>query len=121
MKHLILACSLLSSVAAFSAEIGTGENLAGVEVTYTQGSLGYTDPMLTSEWSARGPSYSTSYGIQMKRDAAAVLAEAEVYFATSELGSRLARLTQEVKAENAEVSTDEAVEILVNAAHVILN
>lgn len=132
MKSLLVIATLLSLSVASAFETGMGKN-----GPYTIGPLGYTDPFVTSAGmgvtlvgtsagtSAGNPTAGTSVGtsasLNMKAVAIAVEADAQNYLQTGEMSLVLGYHVDRVLEQNAELSVEEAVSVVLTFAEIHAN
>lgn len=128
MKSLLVILSLAFSLTAMASATGSGQN-----GPYTVGPLGYTDPFYSSAGTsavtggtALGTSVSnplvttagTSVAFNLKAVAIAVENDAQNYLQTGEMSEILGYTVQNIQDQNAELSVEEAVSIVLEFAAV---
>ena len=128
MKSLLVILSLALSLGAMASETGSGPN-----GPYTIGPLGYTDPFyssagtaVTSGGAALGTSVSnplvttagTTAAFNLKAVAIAVENDAQNYLQTGEMSPVLGYQVNNILDQNAELSVEEAVSIVLEFAHI---
>lgn len=121
MKSLLVILSLTLSLGAMALETGMGPN-----GPYTVGPLGYTDPFYTSVWTGQmaagtsvlptASSGTSTLTLQVKALAQAVENDAQNYLQTGEMSVLLGTQVNQVLAQNAELSVDEAVSVVLDFA-----
>lgn len=115
MKTLIAALTLTATMSAFAFQTGTGNN-----GPWTVGPLGYTDPLVSSQGTAvsfAGTSVGSLQAVNMKTIAVAIENDSQNYFQNGEMTVLLSSNVEKVMAQNAELSVDEAVSIVLEFAH----
>lgn len=132
MKSLLIIATLLSLSAANAFETGMGKN-----GPYTVGPLGYTDIFVTSAGMGvtivgttagtsagnptAGSTLGTSASLNMKAIAVAVESDAQNYLQTGEMSLILGHMVELVQEQNAEVSVEEAVSVVLAFAEIHIN
>jgi hypothetical protein len=132
MKTLIAMLLLTSTMSAFAFQTGMGKN-----GPWTVGPLGYTDPLVSSQGTAvsfAGSSVGSSEGkaslgstagssaaLNMKAIAVAIENDSQEYFQSGEMSVLLASNVEKILAQNAELSVDDAVTVVLEFAHAHLN
>lgn len=127
MKSLIAAL-MLTSLSAFASQTGTGAN-----GPWTVGPLGYTDPLVTSQGAAVsmagssvgsaggaptiGSTVGSTAALNLKVIAVAIENDSQNYFQNGEMSVLLAGQVEKIMDQNAELSIDEAVSIVLEFAH----
>ncbi|MBC7538209.1 MAG: hypothetical protein H7281_05275 [Bacteriovorax sp.] len=129
MKTLIAVLTLTISMSAFSYQTGMEKN-----GPWTVGPLGYTDPLVSSQGtgvSLAGTSVGSSVGnptvgstagslaaVNMKVIALAIENDSQEYFQNGEMSVLLASNVEKIMKQNAELSVDEAVSVVLEFAHI---
>ncbi|MDD4975075.1 MAG: hypothetical protein PHY93_12025 [Bacteriovorax sp.] len=116
MKTLIAVLTLTATMSAFAFQTGTGNN-----GPWTVGPLGYTDPLVSSRGTSMtlaGTSVGTVAAVNMKAIAVAIENDSQQYFQNGEMSVLLASSVEKIMNENAELSVDEAVSVVLEFAHI---